>query len=38
VRLIPVGEMTDSEAWQKIENMAENGYRVAFSRLESENL
>jgi hypothetical protein len=28
--------LADPEAWLKIEQMAENGYRVAFSRLEPE--
>ncbi len=29
--------LADPEAWVKIEQMAENGYRVAFSRQNGEN-
>lgn len=29
--------LNDSQAWVKLESMAENGYRVAFSRQNSEN-
>jgi hypothetical protein len=28
--------LDDPEAWMKLENMAANGYRIAFSRQESE--
>ena len=30
--------LDDPEAWLKLENMAANGYRIAFSRQESESL
>jgi hypothetical protein len=30
--------LDDSEAWIKLENMAANGYKVGFSRQESEIL
>lgn len=30
--------LNDSEAWIKLENMAANGYQIAFSRQESETL
>jgi hypothetical protein len=30
--------LSDPEAWIKLQNMAENGFKVAFSRQESEIL